>query len=390
VNKQILNYLVSIIVLATACETPSGYNTSNYYGGFIDVENKDVSNINGSGIYVCRFSGNGFTTAERAIDLSLLRCAERAWLDGYNYLVKLSSEGEVNQDGTATTAVAVPLATGGAIAFGNSQPIYKPNSTTMAIGLLNKPRPKQIREKYSSVKIQDFFDEMKKKYNLEKLSMPQEMLVRKRDLFNKVEFYAQKNIEENFTELSQQSKNFMAQTDEPIVIDLLDEEKNEEINSVLRLGVVNFGEINFEPYNSSSQKFREIIKRKGKEINSNLILISHEVDQEESNTVFKEFVSVIFCYRLNARLGVAFDPQANTTKEIKVRNVYREGGELQYGDVILAVDGVDVLSVGKKVKDFADAVTYLLVGKKAGESIVLDIVRNNKPVKVSVKLLGNN
>lgn len=385
---KIFNQIFVVAIILTACETPSGYNYSNDFGGFIDVENDGVSSINGSGLYVSRFNGNGFTTTERAADLSLLRCAERAWQDGYNYIVRLSGEGEVNQDGTTTTAFAVPLATGGAVAFSNSQPIYKPNSSTMVIGLLNKPKPNQVRSKYPIIKIESYFDEMKKKYKLAALSIPQEILMNHRNLFNKTQFYSQKNLDENFAELLPQYKNLKKPTADPVIIDLIKGE-NEEINSALQLGVVNFGEIPFEPFDSSSEQFRNLIKRKAQEVNANLIVIDHQVDQEESNTVFKELFSVVFCYKLDARLGVAFDPQANLTKEIKVRNVYRTGDELQYGDIILAVDGVDLLKVGKNVKDFSDVVTYILLGKKAGENVVLDIVRNNKPLKMTIKLLEN-
>jgi hypothetical protein len=387
-HKKTIKYVILIAILITACETPSGYNYSNYYGGFVDVENTDVSNINGSGIYVSRFNGNGFTTTERATDLSLLRCAERAWQDGYNYIAILSGEGQLNQDGTSTTAFAVPLATGGAVAFSNSKPIYKPNSSTMVIGLLNMPKPTQVRSKYTTLKIETYFDEMKKKYKLEKLSMPQEILVNHRNMFNKTKLNFQKNLDENFSELLPKYKNLIKFAAEPIVIDLINGKKG-NLNSVLQLGVVNFGEIPFEPFDSSSEEFKTFLKRKAQEVNSNLIIIDHEVDQEESNTVFKELFSVVFCYRLDVKLDVAFDPQANVTKEIKVRNVYRTGGELQYGDVILAVDGVDVLTVGKNVKDFGDVVTYLLLGKKAGEDVALDVIRNNKPIKVVVKLFAN-
>lgn len=379
--KNIIKYTIPIALLFTACETPSGYKNSDAFGGFIDQEVKDVSNINGSPIYASVFLGNGFTTAERAIDFSLLRCAERAWHDGYNYIVKLQVEGEVSQDGSRTTAFAIPLATGGAVAFGNSQAIYKPHSKSVAIALFNEPKPNQIRSKYAVLKIEKHFTEMKRKYNL--TTLPD------RRMFNKKEFNIQKNLDENFAKLLPDYKSLKKSESEAEVIDLINGKKIDEINSVLQLGVVNFGEIPFEPFNSSSEEFKTLLKRKSQEVNSNLIIIDHEVDQEESNTVFKELFSVVFCYRLDVKLDVDFDPQANVTKEIKVRKVYREGGELQYGDVILAVNGVDVLSVGKKVKDFADAVTYLLLGKKAGENIVLDIVRNNKPVKVSVKLLEN-
>ena len=46
--------------------------------------------------------------------------------------------------------------------------------------------------------------------------------------------------------------------------------------------------------------------------------------------------------------------------------------------------------MGKNVKDFGDVVTYLLLGKKAGENVALDVIRNNKPIKVVVKLFANN
>ena len=376
-EKSIVTYLIPISLVFTACQT--GYVPNGPIGGYADQATEDTE-VHGSGLYVSSFSGNGYTATERATDLSFLRCAERAWQDGYNYIVKVDQKGELSQTGTTTTASAVPITGGGAVAFGFSEPIYAPNGSSVAVGLLNSPSQNQIANKYKQFKIDSYFDEIKKKYNI----------TPRKDVrsSNKPKIFFQNHLDQNVSKRFEH-KNAETTSSEVSLIDYTTSKEAVQLYSLVTIGQVAFGEIPFEPFNSSSEEFKTAIKRKAESINANLILINKIAEEEKSSAVFSEYTTVSFCYKVNVKLGVKFDPEALKSKELKIRTVSREGDDLQYGDVILAVDGVDVLSAEKKVKYFNEVGAYLLLGKKPGDNVVLDVIRNNKPVKILIKLLEN-
>src|SRR5262245_15060327 len=69
-----------ICCLVTACATP--YQSTGFSGGFSETRlAPDVFRVN--------FSGNGYTSAERAQDFAFLRAAELTLAAGFKYFVPL-------------------------------------------------------------------------------------------------------------------------------------------------------------------------------------------------------------------------------------------------------------------------------------------------------------
>jgi hypothetical protein len=75
--------MLTCILTITSCATT--YQAQSWTGGFTETQlDTDV--------YSVRFKGNGYTSSSRAADFTLLRSAEIALEQGYNYFVVIESD----------------------------------------------------------------------------------------------------------------------------------------------------------------------------------------------------------------------------------------------------------------------------------------------------------
>ena len=138
--------LVCIFVLA-GCATP--YQQQSFTGGFSETRLSE-------NIFQVNFKGNGYTSAERASDFTLLRGAEITLENGYRYFALMDSEntektsfhqtpirahttGNVNTYGGSSNISATTTFTGGQI-----NTIRKPRSFNTIICFENKPKDVQF------------------------------------------------------------------------------------------------------------------------------------------------------------------------------------------------------------------------------------------------------
>lgn len=127
--------LLGSIVLAVALSTTvsgcaTAYHSKGYTGGFSEtVLSPDTFKIN--------FSGNGFTSAERASDFAMLRAADKSLELGCSYF------GIVNEADTASvgsvTFGSASWGRGGLWGFSSTAPIVKPNSNLMVKCFKSRP-----------------------------------------------------------------------------------------------------------------------------------------------------------------------------------------------------------------------------------------------------------
>jgi hypothetical protein len=91
--KTIFYFLFSTIVLFISCVTP--YQTTGYTGGYSETQLAE-------NVFSVVFSGNGYTSFERTTNYCLLRCAELAKMNGFDYFVIVENKERVSQS-TYTT-----------------------------------------------------------------------------------------------------------------------------------------------------------------------------------------------------------------------------------------------------------------------------------------------
>lgn len=111
-----------LVVLVSLGGCATAYQPKSFTGGFSETDLGPTS-------FKIGFSGNGFTSPERASDFAMLRAADKSIGDGCNYFAVMN-ESEGGSTSSFTTATAT---FGRHSAWGNSftTPIFKPNSTLL-------------------------------------------------------------------------------------------------------------------------------------------------------------------------------------------------------------------------------------------------------------------
>ena len=146
------------VAFLTGCQT--GYHASSVTGGYKDIET-DLPFI-----FATNFGGNGYTDSTRSLDLARLRCAERAWRNGYMFFVEIAANTQINQTGTVSSGSAFPLYGGGSIAVGSSSPIYAPSSGASILAFRNKPPQNQFKAGTEIYDTKKFITSMADKYSV--------------------------------------------------------------------------------------------------------------------------------------------------------------------------------------------------------------------------------
>jgi len=118
--------MAAIVCAALAgCATP--YKPNGFAGGFSETQLAE-------NVFRVSFRGNGYTSAERAADLSLLRSAELALQYGYSYFAIVDSNStkdfSVYQTPSQSTTTGSATVYGNTI-YGNSRTTYTPGQTML-------------------------------------------------------------------------------------------------------------------------------------------------------------------------------------------------------------------------------------------------------------------
>ncbi len=139
-------YFLFLSIFCLGCAT--GYQRQGLTGGYTDTRIQD-------NMFRVGFKGNGYTSTEKAADMALLRCAELALENGYNYFVVMGENQEtramaVTTPVTANTSGNVNMYGGNGYAYGNYQGtttysggntflIHKPSTSMMIQCFKEKP-----------------------------------------------------------------------------------------------------------------------------------------------------------------------------------------------------------------------------------------------------------
>lgn len=82
--------LIPLIMLSVLSGCSSGYHPRNFFGGYSDMQIQDET-------YRVSFSGNGYTSSQRAADFALLRCSELTLSKGHKYFAIVSDNSEIER-----------------------------------------------------------------------------------------------------------------------------------------------------------------------------------------------------------------------------------------------------------------------------------------------------
>jgi len=157
-------FSIVLFLFLNSCVTQ--YQPKSFSGGYADTRiDKNIFRVS--------FSGNGYTAKERVQDFVLLRSAELALENGFEYFIIVNSEnttdyssytspenhttqGSVNMYGNTATYNSHTVSTGG-----QTYLISKPSSTNLILCFKEKPEVNSIVYNASFIS-----SSIKKKYNL--------------------------------------------------------------------------------------------------------------------------------------------------------------------------------------------------------------------------------
>ena len=125
--RKTVTVLASIVLAACA----TGYHSRGFSGGFSETQlDENVFQVN--------FSGNGYTSRERAADFTLMRSAELAQKKGFNFFI-IADRADHSSNGSYTSPTHTET-TASATGYGNTA--YGQASTTTTGGqtyIIHKP-----------------------------------------------------------------------------------------------------------------------------------------------------------------------------------------------------------------------------------------------------------
>lgn len=142
------------LILLSGCATP--YQETGSTGGFTD---KQISRNE----FVVAFSGNGYTSGQRAADLCLLRCAEVTLENGFHYFILTAANTGYDTSTAVSMGSYFPMGYGSVGSFSATQTIPKPVAANRMVCFREKPT---VTTQYFDA--QNVYNEFSKKYGVQK------------------------------------------------------------------------------------------------------------------------------------------------------------------------------------------------------------------------------
>lgn len=162
--------LLTALLMSLAIGCATAYKKNGFMGGYSETKLDE-------NIWVVSFRGNGYTKAERATDFALLRCAELALQNDYEYFTVVEANSDIEQSSYTTptreTTTGSAYTVGG-YTYGSSTTtttggqtyiIAKPSASNTIVCFKEKP------EETFTYNAKFVFESIKDKYNL-KISLP--------------------------------------------------------------------------------------------------------------------------------------------------------------------------------------------------------------------------
>lgn len=154
---QAFSLFIILSFISFACAT--SYQSTGFTGGYSETQlDENVFQVN--------FKGNGFTSKERSADFALLRCAELASNNGYDYFTIIDAQQyTTNSTYTTPTQTKAKVSVYGNTAYGSSTTyggqtynISKPSNTNTIICFKEKPEGFSYNVKFLMHSLKEKYD----------------------------------------------------------------------------------------------------------------------------------------------------------------------------------------------------------------------------------------
>ncbi len=343
---------VNIMVLFVVCILMSGctaYGPSGFSGGYSDKKTSRNT-------FDVLFSGNGYTSSQRAFDLCLLRGAELTINNGFIYFVVNSADSKIDSSTSMTVGNYVRTGSGG-IYTSSTTPVHKPSNNISIISFIRAPV--QYKDYYHAREI------VNKLSNEHGVSLS----------FDKV---ANKN--HDIIKFKRSSDyDFLS----PIPLDNVKVVKGEIMN--IDSSVILSSYVDYEMPFFTENELIINLKRSASKIGADLVTYDDNYSRIQSSNRDKRIAFVAYASKTKiSKLGIHFDNEK--LKEGKYiidsydsdSNVDKSG--LLIGDRILLIQKID-----PKNRELAkDMLTW-----EPGKEVIITVARNGKQIEIPIKTSPN-
>lgn len=342
------------IILLLGCQTGYHAGQGSLTGGFSDKK------LDHRRFYV-HFSGNGYTSGTRAYELALTRCSELCLENGFNYYRIIQNQNEVDTSTAVYSGSVISTGYGSGFTLGTSQRIPKPVSSITIECFVDKPNFKN----YENAKKQIFRAENTYSINVDILESEYDIMSFEKEVSTYIDEHAKPLILKNSgrKELQVAYNN----------------EKSSKSFGLTQ--IISFTHID-NPF-TESKELIDFFSKYSERLGADLLVLIDDDDLLKAKVPNPDNgypnLSIGF-YRKTPAMGVIFEPSLLKNQIYQIRDFTgnssaRESG-LKFGDKILNVDQIDVLS--GKAFDFSD--------KKAGDIVNLRVIRNGEETFIKVPL----
>lgn len=337
------------LIFLIGCATQ--YQKVGFTGGFSE---KQLSRNE----FFVAFSGNGYTSGQRAIDLCMLRCAEIALGHGFHYFVLTANTAEYDRSTAVTTGNFIPTGNGGGVFLSSTQVIPKPNTANRIVCFRDKPPT--ITDYFDA---QHTFQQLSQKYSVKReiQNLPPDMLELR---FNQIrELQCDAPVAENSV----------------IVIE----------GTRLTVAAIPISEyVDWEsPTESADELKRYLVAAAVKAGANGVHILKSQSQVRDFNPAADRRVGIV-CTLLvlpKSRLGVEFETGTGTENRRVIRRIQNSAAEaagLRLGDNVLAINGIDVLRN-------AEAVNRDWLKWEIGQAVQVTVAREGKEISLPINTISN-
>lgn len=337
------------LIFLIGCATQ--YQKVGFSGGFSE---KQLSRNE----FFIAFSGNGYTSGQRAIDLCMLRCAEIALGHGFHYFILAANTAEYDRSTAVTTGNFIPTGYGGGVFLSSTQVIPKPNTSNRIVCFRDKPS--SLTDYFDA---QQVFQELSQKYSVKKEIQP----------------FPRNNLDLRFKQISDLKCDAPVAETSVIVLEGTQ-------FSIAAFPIAEYAD--WESPTESAEELKQYLVSAAAKAGANGVhMLKSHSQVREFNPNADSRVGFICALLVlpKARLGVEFERGTgyeNRRVIRRIQNSEAEAAGLRIGDNILSINGFDVLKN-------AEASNRDSLKWDVGQVVQVTVAREGREITLPIKTITN-
>lgn len=337
------------LLLLVGCATP--YQKEGFAGGFAE---KQLSRNE----FFVGFSGNGYTSGQRAVDMCMLRCAEICLGHGFRYYALTANNTEYDRSTAVTSGNFIPTGYGGGVFLSSTQVIPKPNTANRIVCFREKPPT--IADYFDA---QQVFQQLSQKYSVKR----------------EIQMFPQSSLDIRFKQIS----NFKCESPAAATSVVVFEDTRP---AAFAIPVAEYAD--WESPSESDEELKKYLIAAAVNAGANGVhFLKHQSRVREFNPNADQRVGFICALLVvpKAKLGVEFETGSGYENRRVIRRIQNPDAQaagLLIGDNVLSLNGIDIVRS-------AEASDRDWLKWKVGQVVQVTVAREGKEVILPIKVIAN-